>query len=213
MFTGEEREYRTRKRPSTNKPQTRPIQQFFAGEPVKVFQIPTVAASYNDHMSHVDRGDQLRSYQGYDHALRRGAWQALAWTFLLDIVLVNSFILQQHGQPAWKKKTDQKSWRKEIINALFKKYAVTTAARKRFRSGDEFTPISQHKYINRGKNSDCLACKGRTLGEVRSQSSKRRPLQGFSNNIKRRQTRMGCEQCDVALCSFPDCWYKYHGQE
>ncbi|EEU34869.1 uncharacterized protein NECHADRAFT_98099 [Fusarium vanettenii 77-13-4] len=60
---------------------------FFSGEPVKLISIPTIAASYNDEMNHVDRGDQRRSYLGYDHPIRRGAWQAIAWTFLLDVVL------------------------------------------------------------------------------------------------------------------------------
>jgi hypothetical protein len=57
----------------------------------------TIAASYNDEMNHVDRGDQRRSYLDYDHPMHRGAWQAIAWTFLLDVVLVSSFLLQLHG--------------------------------------------------------------------------------------------------------------------
>ncbi|KAI8710682.1 hypothetical protein NCS52_01549000 [Fusarium sp. LHS14.1] len=102
-FTGEERCDRWRKRPSTKTPMARPIQRFFSGEPIKLISIPTIAASYNDEMNHVDRGDQRKSYLGYDHPIRRGAWQAIAWTFLLDIVLVNSFLLQLHGEPAWER--------------------------------------------------------------------------------------------------------------
>ncbi|RKK86525.1 hypothetical protein BFJ68_g17133 [Fusarium oxysporum] len=90
VFTGEERCDRWRKRPSTKTLMARPIQRFFSGEPVKLISIPTIAASYNDEMNHVDRGDQRRSYLGYDHPIRRGTWQAIAWTFLLDVVLVNS---------------------------------------------------------------------------------------------------------------------------
>lgn len=86
----------------------RPIQRFFGGEAVKLISIPTVAASYNDEMKHVDRGDQMRAYLSYDHPIRRGAWQALTWTFLLDVVLVKSYILQLYGQPAWKLYTSQK---------------------------------------------------------------------------------------------------------
>jgi hypothetical protein len=43
----------------------------------------------------------VRACAGYDHAVRRGAWQALTWSFLLDVALVNSFILQLHRQPNW----------------------------------------------------------------------------------------------------------------
>ncbi|KAJ0134870.1 Uncharacterized protein HZ326_22075 [Fusarium oxysporum f. sp. albedinis] len=64
--------------------------RFFGDEAVKLISIPTVAATYNDEMNHVDRGDQMRAYQGYDHPIRRGAWQALTWTFLLDVVLGKS---------------------------------------------------------------------------------------------------------------------------
>jgi hypothetical protein len=58
------------------------------------------------------------AYQGYDHAIRRGASRALTWTFLLDVVLVNSFLLQLHGQPHWKRYTNQKDWRRRIHNDL-----------------------------------------------------------------------------------------------
>ncbi|KAJ3453851.1 hypothetical protein MRS44_018483 [Fusarium solani] len=111
VFTGDETTKRWRKRPSTQTPTARPTQRFFGGEPVKLISIPTIAASYSDEMNHVDRGDQRRSYLGYDHPIRRGAWQAIAWTFLLDVVLVHSFLLQLHGQPTWSRYTSQKKWR------------------------------------------------------------------------------------------------------
>ena len=79
-------------RPLAN-PKPQPIRRLFSDEAVKLIKIPTMAAEYNDEMNHVDRGDQLRSYLAYDHPLRRGAWQALCWTFLLDVALVNSYIL------------------------------------------------------------------------------------------------------------------------
>ena len=196
-----------RKRPTTRKAQARPIQRFFGDEYVKIISIPSVAASYNLEMNHVDRGDQRRSYQGYSHALRRGPWQALSWTFLLDITLVNSFILQLHGMPKWKKIRLQNDWRQCICDALFQAFSTTSQQRKRLRSGDEVTPVEQHEFIRRGKKSNCLACQGYRLGEMRR---KRRALSVFSGNIKRSQTVMGCRQCDVAICNSANCWYFYH---
>ena len=105
---------------------------FFSGEPVKLIPIPTIAASYNDEMNHVDRGDQRRSYLGYDHPIRRGAWQAIAWTFLLDIVLVNSFLLQLHGEPTWERYTSQKKWRECLYNAVFKAFHPQSRSRQAF---------------------------------------------------------------------------------
>ncbi|KAJ0126279.1 hypothetical protein HZ326_30614 [Fusarium oxysporum f. sp. albedinis] len=187
VFTGEERCDRWRKRPSTKTLMARPIQRFFSGEPVKLISIPTIAASYNDEMNHVDRGDQRRSYLGYDHPIRRGAWQAIAWTFLLDV----------------------RKWRESIYNAVFQALHPQSRPRQTFRAGDEFTPVAQHKHIRRGKKSDCLACKGLQLGQSRSKST-RRPLAPVSNNKRRRQSIWGCEQCDVAICNSRDCWYFYH---
>lgn len=178
----------------------------FNNERVKLALIPLVTASYYLEMNHVDRGDQLLSYYGYIYVLCRGPWQALSQTFVLLIVRMNSFILQLYSQPSWKKKTLQKDWRQVMSETIFQQFSKTSNSRKRFRTGDEFTAISEHKLINRGKKSDCLVCQGYRIGQIR----KRRSLLALSPNIKRSQTRWGCRECDVALCNSQDCWYKYH---
>ncbi|ENH72260.1 hypothetical protein FOC1_g10004497 [Fusarium oxysporum f. sp. cubense race 1] len=77
--------------------------EVFNGDQARIIPIPSVAAQYNDEMNHVDRGDQIRSYTSYQHRFRRGPWQALLWSFLLDVALANSFILQKKTrQPHWK---------------------------------------------------------------------------------------------------------------
>ncbi|KAI6751881.1 hypothetical protein HG531_006577 [Fusarium graminearum] len=79
------------------------LQEYFNGESFKIISIPTIAAQYNNEMNHVDRGDQIRSYTTYEHCFRRGPWQALLWSFLLEVALANSFILQRETtQPHWK---------------------------------------------------------------------------------------------------------------
>jgi hypothetical protein len=132
----------------------------FGSEPAKLISIPTIAASYNDEMNHVDRGDQRRSCLGYDHPMRRGAWQAIAWTFLLDVVLVNSFLLQLHGQPAWNRYTNQKKWRECLYNEVFKAFHSKSQSRQLFRAGDEFTPATQHKHVRRGKSQTATLARG-----------------------------------------------------
>ncbi|KAM5529290.1 hypothetical protein FOXYSP1_17134 [Fusarium oxysporum f. sp. phaseoli] len=141
VFKGNERIECKRKKPSTDHIRARPIQRFFGDETVKLISIPTVAAEYNNEMNHVDRGDQLRSYHSYDHPVRRGAWQALTWHFLLEVILVNSYILQLHGQPSWKRYTSQVEWRERLYNDIFKAFHHDSQSRQRFRAGDEFTPV------------------------------------------------------------------------
>ncbi|RKK80162.1 hypothetical protein BFJ68_g16379 [Fusarium oxysporum] len=100
--------------------------------------IPTVAAQYNDEMNHVDRGDQIRSYTTYEHQFRRGPWQALLWSFLLEVALANSFILQKKTRhPRWKPYSTLRAWKECICNAIFNTYAAEGGTRKRSRSGKE----------------------------------------------------------------------------
>jgi hypothetical protein len=145
VFTGadDERVVRQRKKPSSKKSEAKPIRLFFGDEAVKMINIPTVAAAYNDEMNHVDRGDQLRSYYKYDYALCRGPWQALAWTFLLDMALVNSYVVQLHGQPKWKRYTNHRKWRECIYNELFNAYGYNSQARQLYRAGDEHDLVMQ----------------------------------------------------------------------
>jgi hypothetical protein len=197
---------------------------FFGDEAIKVISIPTVAAAYNHEMNHVDRGDQLRSYTGYDHPLRRGPWQALTWTFLLEVILVNTYLLQLHSpQLNWPRFKNQTQWREHIYNSLFNTYGQESRARKRYRSRDESdlnNPQKRREHLNRTINhvnrhvkSDCLACQGIQLGQPRSRGQKITALQEVDGNKRRhrgRQTVYGCKRCNVAICNSPDCWYLYH---
>jgi hypothetical protein len=165
-------------------------------------------------MNHVDRGDQLRSYYAYDHPLRRGPWQALCWTFLLDVALINSYIAQLRGpQPNWKRYTTQREWRVCIYNALFNTYHEESQSRKRYRAGDESDfeiPQKEHLLVRQKMRSDCFACQGFRQGQVRSKGQKRRPLGEDGGNARRRQTDYWCSVCTVLLCNNGNCWYFYH---
>lgn len=189
--------------------QARPIQRFFGTEAVKLISIPSIAAVYNDEMGAVDQGDQMRSYWSPTRRARRGGWRALAWDFLLEIALINSYILQQRGQPQWKPEMSQSNWRQRLVNDLIAKYSSDSHARQRFRTGDEFTPVAQHKWVRNKNCSACQACKGIRLGEGRQQQ----PLQAVSSNRGARrpkQSRYRCQECNVALCRSGNCWDFYH---
>ncbi|KAJ3455231.1 hypothetical protein MRS44_013831 [Fusarium solani] len=90
VFTGEERVCRKRKKPSSQKPEAKPIRRFFGDEAVKVISIPTVAAAYNDEMNHVDRGDQLsftgHSQIGRDIRITESGESAFSTPYLMNIM-------------------------------------------------------------------------------------------------------------------------------
>jgi hypothetical protein len=140
-------------------------------ESFKIIPIPTVAAQYNDEMNHVDRGDQIRSYTTYEHRFRRGPWQALLWSFLLEVTLANSFILQlKTRQPRWKPYTTLKNCKECIYNAIFNKYAAEGRTRKEEDNEDiearqnHIQRDINHVYRGRKSSSPCLACKGLRQG-------------------------------------------------
>ncbi|KAG5660263.1 hypothetical protein KAF25_003785 [Fusarium avenaceum] len=70
------------------RPNTSPTQARKA--PARVMDTPSIQVVYNFKMNGADRGDQLRAHRGYDHRIRGDRWQALAWSFLLDTLLINT---------------------------------------------------------------------------------------------------------------------------
>ncbi|KAJ0126248.1 Uncharacterized protein HZ326_30647 [Fusarium oxysporum f. sp. albedinis] len=201
------------------------LKEVFNGDQSRIIPIPSIAAQYNDEMNHVDRGDQIRSYTSYQHRFRRGPWQALLWSFLLDVALANSFILQKKTrQPHWKPYSTLRAWKECIYNAIFNKYGTDSYTRKRYRTGKEEDSEDlqarqnhlqrdiNHVFRGRNSSSPCLACKGLRQGQPRpaKRGKKGGYLQPISGNARGRVSRYGCKVCDVAICNNADCWYLYH---
>lgn len=108
----DQRTLKRRKKPADKGAQSKLVQGTFGDAAIKLIPIPTVSASYNDEMNHVDL-DQIRSYTSYEHQLRRGPWQTLLWSFLLNVALANSFILQlKTSQPRWPPYKSLESWKR-----------------------------------------------------------------------------------------------------
>lgn len=172
-------------------------------------------------MGHVDTANQLRVSQRYVHRLTRGGWKALAWTFLLETAVVNSFKLQSKSlgsKAPWEPYEPQSLWRKQLVDRICETYGKTGGIRERYRPGDTFTPVEQHKRVWRGIEGPCLGCRGLHFHQVRSRSSQKRALEVISGNentkkpaaTKVKKTRWGCDRCDVAICSNDVCWDNYH---
>lgn len=208
-----------RKRPSgqASGPK-RDAQRVFGHEHVKKLQIPVIINEYNHHMNGVDVGDQLRANSTWQHAFRRGAWQPLAWGFLLNVCLVNSFILFSKKGTLQGSQKSQIAFRKTLIQGLFNRYGTHAQARQRARRGHfidkrkDVIPVEQHTRGNRGKRSRCVVCKA--LHAKAAHTGTREPLGDITNSSNGQQkapnTRWGCITCDVAVCNTDKCWYMYH---
>ncbi|KZL67850.1 AC transposable element-derived protein 4 [Colletotrichum tofieldiae] len=94
---------RLRRRPAGNSASKRAAWQVFGPDVRKNLPVPKAIDEYNHKMNGVDISDQMRTYYQYSHPIRRGGWQALAWNFLLEVIIVNSFFLQFWGKPEWQK--------------------------------------------------------------------------------------------------------------
>ncbi|KZL82358.1 hypothetical protein CI238_13322, partial [Colletotrichum incanum] len=91
--TDKEQVIRARRRPAGETAAKRAARQVFGPDVRKNLPIPIAIDEYNHKMGGVDISDQMRSYYQYCRPIRRGGWQAIAWNFLLEVVLVNSFML------------------------------------------------------------------------------------------------------------------------
>ncbi|KAK2761992.1 hypothetical protein CKAH01_05222 [Colletotrichum kahawae] len=98
---------RLRRRPTGDSAAHKEARRVFGAEARKNLPIPLAIDEYNHNMNGVDTSDQMRSYYQYSRPIRRGSWQALAWNFLLEVVLVNTFFLQLWGDPNWPKVKSQ----------------------------------------------------------------------------------------------------------
>lgn len=230
VFTGEEFERCIRRRPTSTTRAAKPVKEFFGDEAVKEVIIPSATVAYNHEMGSVDIGDQLQATDSLQHRVCKGRWQAVAWTFLLDTVLMNTYLLQIHGWPRQgpdpRASLTQQEWRQRLIKEIYDKYGQTGGSRKKYRSGDTSLPVQAHERVHRGKLSPCLACQGVRYDEPRLQApnasgrgqrrQQQQPLGQVSGNSHkpprppRRKSRWGCKQCDVALCQSYKCWYFYH---
>lgn len=204
------------------RPRTRQTGVFWGSDHQKVAPLPEFADEYNLQKGGVDRGDQLRSYNVWDHHIKGSRHGALVLEFLLEVVLVNTYLLQRHfcGPLRWRRYLNQSDWRQALFEAIVTQFAPDSASRQR---GCEGTAVPgavsttiRHTLIFRGKNSDCAACNGRTL-QGPTPSKKRRVLGEISGNSVprappvRKTTQYGCNVCDIALCTSSNCWYKFHG--
>lgn len=157
---------------------------------------PKAVEEYNQHMGGVDKSDQLLSYYGFSH--RTVKWWRRAFFHLLDLSVVNAYILYRQSQPGKPQLTHER-FRVELAKEmLFKagsditsephqRHALPPQARLHERHFVEKIPP---RSTGTPSQPDCCVCSNKR-GRGRKTSTYR------------------CKQCKVPLCVVP-CFELYH---
>ncbi|KNB04720.1 hypothetical protein FOXG_06758 [Fusarium oxysporum f. sp. lycopersici 4287] len=121
---------RSRRWPAASSAANRAAREVFGSELGKDLRVPLGIDEHSHHTNGVDTGDQLRSYNQYSRPIRRGGWQSIAWNFLLEVILVNSFLLQIWGEPEWKAFESQYQWRRHLSAQLIQRFGSSDSMGK-----------------------------------------------------------------------------------
>lgn len=191
---------KTRHQPSKTSTCAKTARVPFAGQAVKELEIPIFIDTYNNHMNGVDIGDQLRA-NSYNtgRRTRRGGWQALCHLFLLEVAIINSFLLDRYSS---QRRREAHTFRRQLYEQIFIKFGQAKVA-PQMPNTVTHTPVRRTK---RGWCAYCSSTKRNTiLGAERAGPDGRRKHLVF----------FGCNSCDVALCNENtgrDCWLRWHNK-
>ena len=168
---------------------------------------PEAIVEYNKYMGGVDKGDQLLSYYGFPH--RTVKWWKRAFYYLLDVAIINSYIL--YCKTVKGRHLTHEQYRISLAKQLLKTTAVTApvatssgepqptpAPLQRRRSVQPLARLTERHFpeqIGRSATGstlqrNCIVC-----------SNKR--------GRGRRTTTFKCKQCDAPMCIVP-CFELHH---
>jgi hypothetical protein len=192
-----------RRQPVKSSTSARTARVPFAGEAIKKLEIPQLIDEYNNNMNGVDIGDQLRAGFQKKTRIKRGGQQALLYFYLLEIAVVNTYLLQRHG---WEMPiTTQSSFRQQLYSQIFEMFGQQVALRNLGLTTPDAMQ-GDHVQIRRTKRGFCAFCSSKRRNMVANQA------QLATRPIRQHSVITGCQQCNVALCknSKRSCWDEWH---
>lgn len=167
------------------------LRRLRSGKRVKV-HCPAVVADYNKYMGGVDRFDQYR--ERYELGRKSPKWWFRILYFLLDLAIVNSFILWKFHRPG-NTKLNQLTYRLKLARQLINGYS----SRKVIGRPPNFFKCSVPNEVRFGT--------GPHLPRV--VHSSRRCKLCSSKYKKQTRTKIICITCKVPLC-VKKCYEKFH---
>ena len=159
---------------------------------------PVVVEQYNQFMGGVDRSDQLLSYYGFAH--RTVKWWRRAVFHLLDMAVVNAYVLHTHIN----KRLTHEQFRIELTKELLLETSTDVSENMPVTHGRLPRPLPPQSRLTERHFPDHLPC---TPSGKRGQTecvvcSKKR-------GHKRKTTTYMCKQCRLPMCIIP-CFELYH---
>lgn len=174
------------------------LRQGKRGQGMVQYPKPLAIQDYTDNYNAVDKSDQLRSYYGI--ACKANKWWKYMFWFLLDVTLVNAFILytEAPGGPRPRPKSHL-DFHLDVGEALIGGY---TSRRRRSDVDLPGAPAVKVAHVHkptrvktqRGQSS-CVVCSSNGI------------LTAKGRHI---QTRFECVTCGVALCKERGCFARFH---
>ena len=168
---------------------------------VETVSKPTAIVEYNKYMGGVDTADQLLSYYGFSHRTVR--WWRRAFFFLLDMAVVNSYVLYCQDHPEKKGRLTHEQFRVQLATNLLSatvNYTGTPHGQQRQSRQPAARLTERHFVESLGRNSagrpvqhDCAVCsrkKGRS----------------------RKTTTYKCRECNLPMCIIP-CFELHHSRQ
>ena len=152
----------------------------------------TTVADYNRHMGHDDNADRMTN--SYKASRRTWKWTKKPFFHLLDLAIVNSYILLSS---CGGKKISHRDFRLTLIREMLA------------RSGHDSRPsMSVGRPASSSNNTERLDTRHNKHWPGRS-STKRRCRMCSERGV-RRTVIFRCVKCDVALCVDRNCFEDYH---
>jgi hypothetical protein len=156
-------------------------------------------------------------------------WKPL-WHFLLDVILVNCFLLSSYHSSDAHRDT-HKQFRKDLRQALFeqstrRRVYIRERPLRNSTSDILWYPVEDHKLVKlftRRKQKYCSACIEAGSKTQIQHRGRRKPLSDLSPNTTRKprnskdwrrprrapRTLYGCSVCRIPFCRKDGCWLPY----
>ena len=154
---------------------------------------PPCLPDYQQHMRGVDRADQRIGY--YNIGRRGRKWWKRANTYLVEVTLLDAFIIYQHAHAKVNSRDDYLKFRCDLAEQLIGSFSTGGPRPPRSRLDERLNSTLRHLPVA-SKSKRCIVC-----ADTRN-----------SDGGSRHETNIDCIVCKVPLCCNVrrNCFLKYH---